>query len=459
MNTTFHPGSQNQPDIDSIRIALSIEELISFFPPATLGRLYSKRGTSTALYQWVLVTEAAGYDLYAKLTTEQKRDACLFISNHGPLVHPSRHGRVFSTGTISVPLNVTLSALLYARCDVCVIEAFGMKMDLAMLEQLAEMQVNETNLVERVDIGISAYCSGIPLFNCTNRGQVHPLLYMAGFGNGSVSVKRDIDDETSVRTVVYPRLSHHIKSLLHISYDVPRTMSGLHRKRDPILRFLADIEDVEEEQLYGYRVELQFTGKVTLLAILRNPPITSAALPENVLCQYMVEKDVYVNLIVDYYTHVCRRGLFSGNAASPTTVSKQRLLAQLLNTFGLWVWKFASYVRRVEYRDLPPFMSAVMQVNSTTAFPRHGRITSNRLSDEVDARLLQSLEDVDQPTDLVAEIMDNIRTRRAPRNRSMICGFTHRGGMTRCFNSLRELAEFASATYGERWTETLVAFD
>ena len=113
LNSSFRPGSENHPDVDSIWIAVSIEELISFFPPATLGRLYSKKGTSTALYQWVLVTEAAGYNLYVKLTTEQKRDTCEFITNHGPLVHPSRHGRVFSTGTISCPLNVTLSGLLY----------------------------------------------------------------------------------------------------------------------------------------------------------------------------------------------------------------------------------------------------------------------------------------------------------------------------------------------------------
>ena len=139
-----------------------------------------------------------------------------------------------------------------------------MKMDVTMLEQFAEMQVYETNLVERVDIGISTYCLGIPLFNCTNRGKVHALLFMAGFSNGSVTVVSKVNADTTVRTMVYPKLSHHIKSLLHISYDVPRTMSGLYRKKDPILRFLADIEGVEEEDLYRYHVELQFIGKVTL---------------------------------------------------------------------------------------------------------------------------------------------------------------------------------------------------
>ena len=43
---------------------------------------------------------------------------------------------------------------------------------------------------------------------------------MAGFGNGSVTVESELNSNTKVRTVVYPKLSHHIKSLLHISYDV-----------------------------------------------------------------------------------------------------------------------------------------------------------------------------------------------------------------------------------------------
>ena len=119
---------------------------------------------------------------------------------------------------------MTLSGLLFAGADVCVLETFGMKMN--MLKKLAEKQVDEPSLEERVDIGISAYCSGIPLFTCTNRGKVHPLLFMAGFGNGSITVESELNSNTKVRTVVYPKLSHHIKSLLHISYDVSRTTAS-----------------------------------------------------------------------------------------------------------------------------------------------------------------------------------------------------------------------------------------
>ena len=132
----------------------------------------------------------------------------------------------FSTGTISCPLHVTLSGLLFAGADVCVLEAFGMKMDVDMLKKLVEMQVDEPSLEERVDIGISAYCSGIPLFTCTNRGKVHPLLFMVAFGNSSITVESELNSNTKVRTVVYPTLSHHIKSLLHISYDVSVTRAS-----------------------------------------------------------------------------------------------------------------------------------------------------------------------------------------------------------------------------------------
>ena len=70
----------------------------------------------------------------------------------------------------------------------------------------------------------------------------------------------------------------------------------------------------------------------------------------------MVEKDVYINVIFHLYAHVYCKGLFSGNAASSSTIAKQQLLAQLLNTFGLWIWKFSSYVRLVDSSDLPPFV-------------------------------------------------------------------------------------------------------
>ena len=188
-----------------------------------------RKWTTPALRQWVLVTEAGGYNCYARLGAAAKHNACEFITRHGPLVHASNNNVIFSTGTISCPLLVTLSGLLNAGMEVCVLEAFGMKSDMALLKQLAEMQVDEPTLEERIDIGISASCSGIPLFSCVNEGKVFPLLHMAGFGNGSVTLERDVNADTRVRTVVYPTLSHHIKSLLHISYDVPVTMSGIYR--------------------------------------------------------------------------------------------------------------------------------------------------------------------------------------------------------------------------------------
>ena len=436
---------------------MSVEALIDFFPTAMLGHLCVRKGVTPALRQWVLVTEAGGYNCYTRLGAAAKHNACDFISRHGPLVHASKNNAIFSTGTISCPLLVTLSGLLNAGVEVCVLEAFGMKSDMTLLEQLAEMQVDELTLEERIDIGISASCSGILLFTCLNEGKVFPLLHMAGFGNGSVTLERDLNADTRVRTVVYPTLSHHIKSLLHISYDVPVTMSGIYRKEAPIERFLGDIEDVEEEDLYGYRVEQQYFGKASLSLMMTNPPLSSAALPENVLCRYLCHKDVYINIIFSYYRYVCGRGLFSGNAANAASTRKQCLLAQLLNTFSLWNWKFSSYVRHVNSSDLPPFVMAVLNVNSSTSFPRHGRITSNRHEhNDDDECILQSLAQVDEARGLVVEIMSMIKTRPAPRNRSKIGGITRLGGMTKTFLHLCDLAEYVATTYGESWKDMLV---
>lgn len=124
---------------------------------------------------------------------------------------------------------------------------------------------------------------------------------------------------------------------------------------------------MEEDDLYGYRVKLQYFGKVCLSLMLTNPPLSSAALLGNVLCRYLCLKDVYINVINAYYRYVCSRGLFSSDAACEASTRKQCLLAQLLNAFGLWIWKFSSYVRHVDSGDLPPFIRVVLQVNSSEA--------------------------------------------------------------------------------------------
>ena len=73
---------------------------------------------------------------------------------------------------------------------------------------------------------------------------------MGGFGYGSISLEHNVTLDTRVCIVVYSTLSHHLKGLLHISYDVPATMRGILRKQGLIERFLCDIENVDEESLY-----------------------------------------------------------------------------------------------------------------------------------------------------------------------------------------------------------------
>ena len=134
---------------------------------------------------------------------------------------------------------------------------------------------------------------------------------MVGFGNGTVTLERDVTSETRVRTVIYQTLSHRIKSLLHISYNVPVTTSGIYRKEAPIERWLEDIEAVEEDDLYSYRVELQYFGKVSLSLMLTNLSLSPVALPGNVLYQYLCSKDVYIN-VINAYHKVClwQRAIF-----------------------------------------------------------------------------------------------------------------------------------------------------
>ena len=114
-------------------------------------------------------------------------------------------------------------------------------------------------------------------------------------------------------------------------------------------------------------------------------------------------------------------------------------------------------LRHVNSSDLPPFVTAVLGINSSVAFPRHGRITSNRHPHNDDnEHILESLAQVDEARGLVADIMIRIKTRAAPRNRTKIGGITHLGGMTKTFSNLHDLAEYVAATYGNSLTDTLV---
>lgn len=61
--------------------------------------------------------------------------------------------------------------------------------------------------------------------------------------------------------------------------------------------------------------------------------------------------------------------------------------------------------------------------------------------------MLQSLEQVDEASELTAEIMRTIKTRTAPKNRNRICEITRFGGMTKIFEQLKDLAEYVTATY------------
>ena len=57
------------------------------------------------------------------------------------------------------------------------------------------------------------------------------------------------------------------------------------------------------------------------------------------------------------------------------------------------------------------------------------------------------MEQVDEASELTAEIMRTIKTRTAPKNRNRICEITRFGGMTKIFEQLRGLAEYVAATY------------
>ena len=98
--------------------ACSSRKWHSFIVQSKVGMLYAKKGTTTALYQWVLVTEAGGYNLYTRLTTDQKRNACDFIKKPWTTCPSTKEWTHFFDRNHIVPIahDTELFALRWCRC-------------------------------------------------------------------------------------------------------------------------------------------------------------------------------------------------------------------------------------------------------------------------------------------------------------------------------------------------------
>lgn len=95
-----------------------------------------------------------------------------------------------------------------------------------------EVQIPVTGVTQRLDVGMTFDGeNGVPLFKITDEnitGETYVMLHQAGYGHGSVTIKETIDESCNCQTVIYPTLTHTLKSLYHRSYG-PATLKPLRR--------------------------------------------------------------------------------------------------------------------------------------------------------------------------------------------------------------------------------------
>uniref|UniRef100_A0A1X7V1F0 Uncharacterized protein n=1 Tax=Amphimedon queenslandica TaxID=400682 RepID=A0A1X7V1F0_AMPQE len=190
-----------QVDVDSIMIGVNLEALYYSILLFEMCSLHSKRGSCRELKNFLLLATVMGYEVYARLTYDQKAQICTSIRRNGPVVHPSQNDTTFIAGNVCCNAYVFLTSLTSVRLEVMVLRAFGKKAPIKFLEPLSDMQVQVEGLSQRVDVNFTGTSSGIPLFMCLE-GQVFSMFYMCGYGYGSVCTTQGLP--SGCRAVTYP---------------------------------------------------------------------------------------------------------------------------------------------------------------------------------------------------------------------------------------------------------------
>ena len=340
LNKTFGNLSDGQLDIDSILIGVDLEALFNGIQLFEICSLHSKRGSCCDLKDYILLATVMGFEVYAKLTYEEKAQVCASVRNHGP---PSRNDTTFVTGNICCNAYVFLTSLMSVELEVVILQAFGMKAPIEFVDTLSDKQVHVEGLTERVDVGVTVSSNGIPLFTCTE-GHIYSMFYMCGYGYGSVCTTQGL--LSGCRAVSYPTVLHHIKSLSRMPYNVLKLNKYVRVKEQVFKRMIRELIRLGPD-LHWYRIEYQFRGRFELGEIIEHAKTMDSSLPPGVSCNYNLDHKTYCRFIQSYYRHCVRNGLFTGRDSWLVTLRKKSMLFQLYNTIGIWSYIMAPYVAPV----------------------------------------------------------------------------------------------------------------
>lgn len=456
-------------DIDSLRIAVSAPDLLETCPLHSLAKLSSTRHIQRQLKPYTHVGTVFGYEMYVKTQPfATKQQVCEYITRNGPLVHPSRKMGVFFTGKIVCPSGLVLEAFIASGITTLVLEAYGQKAPIHTVQLLADIQVQDPLLEVRVDIGINASCTGIPLF-ATSSGTNYPMFHLAGTRCGSTTTHLH-SLRGHHRVVVYPRLVHHTKAYLHTSLQRPATNKALKKKWKYMEMAVTDL--IATDNLTGYRVEHQHFGRDLVLAdLLEDPPLHDASLPEGVVCKYYFTQDLYKAIISEYWQFIQDKGLFRGRDNHICPRWKLTDWARMINLIGLYKWQMRDalnigatvtlppLLRMLAHRRIPqptPRLSPVSCENSSHSTPNHSDSEDGNLSDPGSADDSVDSDFIgDENAALLTDIKTFLRVRKHPRSQKL-CATRRTGGWTTSFNTIQELSRYIMEQFGPRWKEAVV---
>ena len=117
----------------------------------------------------------------------------------------------------------------------------------------------------KFDFGIIVPSKGIPCFQITgDKRKTFPMFGRMGIGGGLINIDVTRDDNIKLNLCIYPRVLHYLGALFTSKPLISKTYKGMKAKESLLTRMLNDIEQINEKDLNGYRMEVTVVGKLSM---------------------------------------------------------------------------------------------------------------------------------------------------------------------------------------------------
>ena len=318
--------------MDSVIQPLLTTELMEVFPSHQMVSLVNHPVFVKGLNNVVCICEF-GWRIFGNITKQQKILFCRSLYNLGITAIPHQCRLILTKGQLTVGLHIISRGLLGAGVRSIYLTAYGMKIMLAELQFLNNIQT-PSNLTARYDIGVNVDTNYIPLFNIlpSYEGKVYPML-LTEYGSVSIEMQTNSSDFT-VQLKCYPRVIHFLKAY-GLTMNIPCTNRGMTTKLKTICSIIHDIS-TQDAPICGHRFEFCFNGKLTYkeaYEMTRSYRVVEG-LPEGVELFEKISVQQYKELI--QYVYIEHEEIGKGRASDEPSISKKKGMVELLNAMGFF---------------------------------------------------------------------------------------------------------------------------